>query len=120
MSIPARYKHIAISLLFVFATINFIKTTLNVLQSSTRLSELKEEVASLEEQEAVLEEKISYKQTVGFIEKEAREKLSMIMPGEEVFVFSGENKLRSVLSASSEKVSRSNEPNFKLWLRLFL
>jgi cell division protein FtsB len=119
MSIPAQVKNIVVSLLLLLATANFLKTTFNIMHSSQRLSELKQEVASLEEQEKILEERISYKQTAEFVEKEAREKLSMVLPGEEIFVYPEGIFEKSVLGVS-DIVTAKEASNVKLWLQLFL
>ena len=121
MSIPARTKYIVISILSILATINFTKTTLNVIKSSKRLEGLQGEVIALEDQEGKLKQDIDKSKTFGFIEKEARERLNMILPGEQVYVVPDDDQ--DVLSSKDlyrPKVSdRSTKSNVQLWLDLF-
>jgi cell division protein FtsB len=119
MSIPARFKHIAISILFIFAAINFTRTTLSAIQSSKRLDDIQREVKDLEEEKALLQEDIEYRKTTHFIEKEARNKLNMILPGEVVYVLPIEPK-SAVLSEQTDKNKGENKSNPGLWLELFL
>ena len=86
MSIPAQVKYIGLSLLFAFATINLTRTTLNIIKSSERLNEAKREVLSLEEEKKRLEKELAYRKTDEFIEEKARNQLSLIRPGEQVFI----------------------------------
>ena len=120
MSIPARTKYIALSLLLILATLNFAKTTLSILQSSTRLNSLNQGVITLEQDKADLEEELSYRRTLEFVEKEAREKLSMILPGEDVFVYPDVRANKKVLSSTVTAKSDHSDSNILLWLRLFL
>ena len=118
MSLPAYFKHIGLAILFVLATVNFTKTTINVIESSKRLDETKEEVAGLQSEKSELEEDLNYKESDEYIEKEARNKLGLVKPGEEVFVVSqvlGETSAVGTASANGEDLS-----NLQLWFDLFL
>lgn len=120
MSIPAQVKYIVISLLFVLATVNFTRTTLNIIQSSKRLDNLKEEVSSLEEQKASKEAELEYKKSAEFVEEEARNKLSLVKEGEEVFVLSeGDTKqLKDNVLSAVTRAEDSEVSNAQLWLDL--
>ncbi len=122
MSVPAQVKYIVISLLFVLATINFTRTTLNIIQSSKRLDNLKEEVSTLDSKKTAKEKELAYKKSTDFVEAEARNKLSLIKSGEEVFVLP-ESKdsasKESVLSSATPKVDVTKS-NATRWLELLL
>lgn len=62
------------------------------MQSSKRLGESKEEVLSLKSEKEELEEQVEYKKTQSFIEETAREKLNMILPNEEVYIYPEDQK----------------------------
>ena len=117
MSFPAYIKYIGLTALFLLATVNFARTTLDVLESSQRLDEVRDDVAMLEEEKTTLEKELEYKKSVEFVEREARNKLGFVRPGEQVFVPS------EVLGAGpySEFRYKTAEVNvFRLWLELFL
>lgn len=117
MSFPAYVKYTGLTILFLLATVNFTRTTLDVIESSKRLDSMKGEVAGLEEEKQSLEEELSYRESTPFIEKEARNKLGLIKPGEQLFVTS------EVLggTAHNEYGRKTAEINiFRMWLDLFL
>lgn len=123
MFIPAHVKYIVLSLLFTIATVNFARTTLSIVESSKRLDALKNEVSALEETKVALERELDFKSTDSFIEEEARNKLNLIKPGEEVFVMPVDKSSRTitsqVLSATTEVDSVGTQSNFKKWVELF-
>ena len=123
MFIPAHVKYIVLSLLFTIATVNFARTTLSIVESSKRLDALKNEVSELEETKVALERELDFKSTDSFIEEEARNKLNLIKPGEEVFVMpvdkSSQTVTSQVLSATTEVDSAGTQSNFKKWVELF-
>lgn len=86
MSFPPYLKYIGLTLLFGVAAVNFTRTTLSVIESSKRLEELRGHVGGLEAEKATLEQEVEYRQTEGFVEEEARDKLGLVKPGEELFV----------------------------------
>lgn len=117
MSIPAYLRHTALTILFLLATVNFTKTTLNVIESSKRLEETDADVTALEDEKILLEEELTFKKTAEFVEQEARNKLGLVKPGEEVFVTSevlGDTAHNEGLAANTQDYS-----NLKLWLNLF-
>jgi cell division protein FtsB len=117
MSFPAYVKHIGLAILFLLATVNFTRTTLDVLESSQRLDEIRTEVTLLGDDKIALEEELEYKKSVDFVEKEARNKLGFVKPGEEVFVPSEILGTRSY-STFGGKTAEVNV--FRLWLELIL
>ena len=117
MSLPAYVKYTGLTILFLLATVNFTRTTLDVVESSKRLDEVRGEVAVLEEEKQTLETELDYKKSVEYIEKEARNKLGFVKPGEQVFVTS------EVLGSTAHNAfgTRTAEINvFRMWLDLFL
>jgi cell division protein FtsL len=92
MSIPAHLKYSFLAILLIGASINTLSTTHKIMQSSKRLGESKEEVLSLKSEKKELEEQVEYKKTQGFVEETAREKLNMILPNEEVYIYPEDQK----------------------------
>ena len=118
MSLPAYLKYIGLSVLFTVATVNFTKTTLNVIESSKRLDETRSQVDSLEKEKVALEKELEYKESDEFVEAEARNKLGLARPGEEIFVVS--QVLGSTAhNEESAAVGKRSLDNLHLWLELF-
>jgi len=90
MSVPAHIKYIILGGLLLGATFNMFSTTKKIMQISKRLEESKKEVLSLKSQKEELEDQIKYKKTQSFIERVAREKLNMILPNEEIYLYSND------------------------------
>ena len=123
MALPAHTKYIGLSILFVLASINFARTALEIIDNSKRLDELSQEVNELEMDKAQLEESVSYKKTDEYIEEKARNDLSLIRPGEKVYVIPKEIKdidLDSkVLGQKSIRNIDENSSNVARWAALF-
>jgi len=73
---------------------------------SVRLEELEEEVKSLREKKALLERDLKESKSREFVEKEARERLNMVYPGEIVVIFPKEGE---------DKEEETREEGFSLW-----
>ena len=117
MSVPAWLKYIGFTVLFLVAAVNLTRTTLNVVQSSKRLEELRGEVSDLEKQKSDFQAEIEYRQTDEFVEREAREKLGLVKPGEELFVV--KNVLGELTHRSEAAADDSNVSNARAWINLF-
>jgi len=119
MSLPARFKYIVLSLLFVFATINFTKTIINVLHNSRRLGEMNAEVSGLKNEEESLKSALSYKKSDDFVVTEARNKLNMVKKDEEIFAKPVVLGIKDE-SSDNQKPEKRIESNVSLWIKLFL
>lgn len=117
MPVPAHVKYIGLSILFVLAAINFTRTTLSVVKSSRRLDELKGGVILLEDEKAVLVKELEYKKTADYIEREARNKLNLAKPGEQIFV--APEVLSAAASGEAMVPKEGEKSNPQLWLELF-
>lgn len=117
MPIPAYIKYIALSILFVIATVNFSKTTFNIIESSKRLDETKREVLSLESERLELEKELEYRKSNDFIEEKARNELNLIKPGERIYVISQE--ITKKIAQTREFAIDTETSNFQKWVDLF-
>jgi len=90
MRISAQLKYIVLSVLLVVATVSFTRTTLDIVKSSKRLDDLNEEVGEMEKKKGELQAEIDFKKTDEYIEERARNALSLVKPGEEIFIVVGE------------------------------
>ena len=73
------------------------------------------ELAHRKQENQKLKSDLSYAESKEFVEKEARNKLLWVKPGEEE-VLIGKNLIEA---NNSEKKAQSNDPNWKKWLELF-
>jgi len=79
-------KSLAISAILLLISASFITGTLKVAQRGKRLIEVKKELTLLQQEKERLEKEAEYRQSPEFVEKEARNKLNMVKPGEEVYL----------------------------------
>lgn len=118
-------KYIGFSVLLLIGSISLMRTTFEIMKSNKRLEDLRLEVALLEEDKLALVSELKFQKSDVYIEREARDKLNLVKPGENIYVLSTafEDDLQkdlfkeNVLSMDSEDNEKSN---FKLWLDLIL
>ena len=75
----------------------------------------RQEVEKLEVENRRLQSRLAYEQSPQFVEKQAREKLNLVKPGETVVVIP-EDVLKA---ATASAVPTPPPPNWQQWLRLF-
>lgn len=127
MSKGSLFKYLLIGTLLFVLSISFIKSSFDVLKSKKRLDELNAEIVSMERKSQELEESINYKKTDEYVEEKARNDLSLIKPGEQVYVVvKGDETAmteKSVLGESSDNNSKKGgnikDSNWYSWYSLF-
>jgi len=126
---PAQTKYVVLSILFILASINFTRTALEILENSKRLDSLSQEVGDMEEEKKEYTNSVAYKKTDEYVEEKARDDLSMIRPGEKVYVIPQEFKVLDLESKvlGQKSVSQKlilgkfgEDSNVAKWLRLFI
>lgn len=80
------------------------------------VSALEEEISKLESKNTELSELINYLKSDDFVEKEAREKLNMQRPGEQVVLISKNETERTEINGVSDVQEKKN---WQLWLEYF-
>jgi len=70
----------------ILSAYSIFKTVGNIYQRSRRVETVKSEIASLEKENEQLAKDLAYKKSKEFVEKEAREKLFMGLPGEKILI----------------------------------
>lgn len=98
----------------VFLIKNNITAIFRTLEDKNTAGTLKEKLAEEEKKNKFLKERLFYVKTDKFIEKEAREKLSMSRPGEYIVIGPTSTPL------NREKIETDTKPNWQKWLDLFL
>jgi len=104
-------RNLAISLVLLAISVGFISGTVRVIKRSTRLIEAQEQVHRLEAEKKALQEKADYLGSSDFVEEEARNKLNMVKPGEEVYLrpkILGDDLLGAQDNASMQLESSQN------------
>ena len=102
----------------IWLVLNVIKESYRKYQLQKEINQLKSEIERLEGENQKLSDLIKYFQDVSFLEKEAREKLNLKKPGEEVVIIPKgffETKEKSL----PEKQEKKEEPNWQKWWRYF-
>lgn len=79
-------KNTVFSLILLGLSFSFVTATFKVVQRSKRLTEAKRELLALQEEKKRLEKRAEYVKSPEFVEEEARNKLNMVKPGEEVYL----------------------------------
>jgi len=105
--------------LFLLGFYLIISLSRNILTLVKKGEEIKKQnlkVSELKEKNKELKTRLEYVSSEEFIEKEAREKLGMAKPGEEILVLP-ENVLEK--NKTKDKENEEELPNFKKWWRLF-
>jgi len=106
----------AIILVVLVIAYNILVQIMDAVKSGDRLSSAAETVYKLEAKNRQLKGKLSEVQSLGFIEKEARNKLGLGKAGETVVVIP-EEKLKMVMGAS--KSAEPRLPNWLGWWKVF-
>lgn len=91
-------------------------------QVNQQIRNLENEVLVIEKENQKLSDLIAFFQTETFKEKEAREKLGMVKPGEKVLVFPDSEKTETITNTNSSiKSSEDTQsiPNYKKWWNFF-
>jgi len=79
-------KSLVISAILLILSVSFVVATVKVMQRGVRLVEAKKELEALQQQEIALEKEAEYRKSPQFVEEEARNKLNMVKPGEEIYL----------------------------------
>lgn len=90
-------------------------------QVNQQIKKLEDEVVQIENDNQKLSDLISYFQTETFKEQEAREKLGLVLPGEKVLVFPGNDKNTNndIIETITKDDEEDNQPNYKKWWSFF-
>ncbi len=119
-------KYIAFSVLFLFASLHFVRTTFGIAKNNRRLQTIHSEVAQLEKELEIAKSELAYQQTDAFIEEQARNKLNLVKPNEQIFVLNQDLEADFAQKVMGLKISQEGEAtepeksNLKQWFDLIL
>jgi len=116
----SKVKYIVAAIFLALATYNISKTTLEIYKNSSRVEDLQTEAEAEMEENQGLKEELAFAQTDEFVEREARNKLNLIKPGEQVLIpVDSDLKLGSETAVVLGDKRAIIEGNFSLWYNLF-
>lgn len=92
---------------------NLIHSIYNIWNKQDLLTQAQKELIKEQERNRKLKAELSYVQTAGFVEKEARDKLFMVKPGEQQVL------IPNIASSEGKKNQKQQVPNWQQWLNLF-
>ncbi len=81
-----KLRNLVFSGLLIVFSFSFISQAIQVVQRAGRLIDVKGRLNEAIREKELLEKELAYRQSNEFVELEARNKLNMIKPGEEVYV----------------------------------
>lgn len=102
---------IAISIIIIN---NLIHSIYSLWQKRDLVTNAQKELKHQKLENQRLKSELSYIESKEFIEKEARDKLLLVKPGEELVIISDE-----LIKKNKEEKGKENDPNWKKWLQLF-
>lgn len=101
---------ILVALIFLIRALTL--SIISIYDRSLILKDLRTKQAAEQKEQAYLSQKLYYAKTDAFVEEEARQKLGLVRPGEQIVV---DQKILPV-TPKSEPIA---VPNWQKWLRLF-
>ncbi len=118
MKLPARLKYIILTFLLIGGTLNALATTRKIVKSSRRLNEAEEKVLGLKEEKEKLLEDIKYKRTSDYLEETARDKLNLIKPGEEIYIYPKDKKFHQENQNKRYENLQEKQKPIDTWIEL--
>ena len=107
---------------WVLAVILLISTVRNierVISIRNDVEKERQKVAKMEADNTTLQAQIAQAQGSDFIEKQIRDKLGLVKPGEAIVVLPDDNILRKLAPQVIEEEETLPDPNWKKWEKLF-
>ena len=108
---------------FILSLYSLFKTISDIYTKSKRVSDIRSELSSLEKENKKLAEDLGYKTSREFVEKEAREKLFMGLPGEKILIIPQnffENLNKNNKSSLLDQKDEIQKPVWKQWVEKIL
>jgi len=116
----SKYFSIAAVLLVGWLVLSVINVASHTNTLEEKESDLRNKSVKIEGDNEVLVREIEHAQNPSFLEKEARVKLNLKAPDEEVLFVYGTELVSPELSPESESINLEDLPNFKKWIYYIL
>lgn len=111
-----KITYVLIVIFFVFVIQNLLHSIYGLWQKKELLVNARLEVETARKENAALKEQIDSLKNPAFIERQARDKLLLVKPGEQIVVAS-DNLI--VKKDSTKPNSQESKPNWQQWWELF-
>ncbi len=113
-----RLVFIAILIVSVFIIQNLVRSIFTLWQKHDLLVKAEKELALEKKKNQEIKHDLAMTQSADFIEKEARNKLFLVKPGESK-VLIDEQLLKKAMEASKQAKQEAQKPNWQQWWELF-
>lgn len=110
----------AIWILIFLLVLSLIRNAGNAGRISSEIAAEQAKVAKMQSDNQALEAEIAKTQGQEFIEKEIRNKLGLVKPGEAIVVLPDDETLRKLAPEVVQDQESLPDPNWKRWLKLFI
>ena len=114
------YLNYAVLLIVISLFFSLLRNISRIKKTNLRVKEAEERVEKLREENRDLEVKLEEVQSVQFTEKQVRDKLGLAKEGEVVVVLPDDEILRKLAPKHEEEEAELPDPNWRVWLDLFL
>lgn len=108
--------YVGVIIISIFIINNFVRSIFNLWSKQDILVKAQKELIDKKRKNEDLKKKLSIVQSQDFLEKEARNKLLMVKPGEKQVLISQE--LLNSTGSAKERLEE-NKPNWQKWWELF-
>jgi cell division protein FtsB len=106
-------------ILGVLLALSLVRSISRIVGSGEKVKQAQADLDRLKKENADLTKELSGLQSVGFIEKQARDKLGLARKGEIVVILPDEDKLRQLAPELSVKHYDLPKSNWEKWIDLF-
>lgn len=116
-------KSVLLVIVCIFFLAGLIRIFIKVSEGKKRLETVKDEVAQIIKQKEDLEKEVENRQSPFYLEREARNRLNLVKPGERIVILPNRVKPDgttegSVSSGGAKEANKPSEPNWVKWKRL--
>ncbi len=111
-----RLKHLLIVIFLLVLVVSLIRAIWGNLEGLRRVHGLRKEIAFLEERNRELHSEVEKKQSLEYVEEQARRSLGMVKEGEKVFIYPESEQEENILA---ENEGNSNLNFWREWLHVF-
>lgn len=115
------WKNILLIIILLGFSAGLVKTLGTINQGKKRLAEVKDEVAQTVRQKADVEAQIKERESLLYLETEARNRLNLVKPGERIVIMPKKPESAGLDGRvdNADATNLTNEPNWIKWKRLF-
>jgi len=110
---------LTIWILVILLLVSTIKNLRKVSDINSAVQREKDKVEKMKQENAGLEAQIAQTQGDAYIEKQIRDKLGLVKPGEAIVVLPDPEILRKLAPQIPEDQDALPDPNWKKWIKLF-